>query len=134
MCLSNWKIPLIIDWFLEAKIFIFVLGLVLPPFITEQAPVWFLHCSNITFLSHCTFWGKTEFSFLCYFPLSNAERYHSLKCLWSSCEVSRWVTVACICKVFEGYLCLSPSSTHLIIYLNSSINVFSAFILYLNIA
>lgn len=28
--------------------FIFVLGLVFPPFITEQPPIWFLHPSNIT--------------------------------------------------------------------------------------
>lgn len=134
MCLSNWKMTQIIELFLEEKIFIFILGLVLPPFTTEQAPIWFLHPSNITFLSHSAVWVKTEFSFLCYFPLANAELYHSSKCLWSSCEVSLWVTVVCICKVFEWYLCLSLSSTHLIMYLNSSINVFSVFIFYLNIA
>lgn len=61
--------------------FIFVRGLVLPPFTTEQASIWFFPPSNITFLPHRAVWGKTEFSFLCYFPLSNAEVNDSSKCL-----------------------------------------------------
>lgn len=52
--------------------FIFVLGLVLPSFTTEQAPVWLLHPSNITFLPHHDVWEKTEFSFVIFdFQMQN---------------------------------------------------------------